>query len=157
FRHEGQRNGQSCAAPKRRDPAPGLDGVADRSEVVAEPLRQRVEVLDDDRQAPEGGGLAGRPDDLQQRLADAEEPLTAPLPRLAHAPQLEADRLEVGEGRLEVGRGQDDVVDLDRAVGMARWWAGRSLAVGAQRPAGDAAARAGEPELGGADAAAVVV
>ena len=82
---------------------------------------ERVEVRDDRHEPPEprgpGWGLP-RLDELEDRRAEAAEAL-AEAPRVADAPQRHPRGLERRGGPIEVGGGDDDVVECDRAVGVA--------------------------------------
>ena len=110
---------------QRGDPAPGLHRVA-RPCRASSPssAAQRVEVGDDDDEAPQPRGPGRRaavagPATSSSARAQDEEGL-ARLARLAHAARLEARGLERASVRLDVGRGGDDVVDRDGAVGVRR-------------------------------------
>jgi hypothetical protein len=188
----------SVLAPSRHDGARparcqcriGLTASQSRGVISATPLAQQaahraggdLEVVGDERDAPEARGLVrarpgrrlGRPDDLDERLLEQQEPLAQrPLrgARVADAAQREAGGLERLERAGGVRRGDDHVVDGRHAVGVRRGGAGRGggrdrrgqpvdavrggdRAV--ERPRRDAALAAAEDEVGRADAHAPV-
>ena len=81
---------------------------------------ERVDVRDDRDEPPEPRGLVAagtrRPDDLEDHLAEPEEPLVQRVGVLAHAAQVQTGRPQRREGPLQVGRVHDDVIDADGAV-----------------------------------------
>ena len=128
-RHEGDRNAEPGRVAHRGDPPTGLDGVAGRAEVVAQPLGKRIEVGDDHDEPPEPGRPSGLDvaHDLEDRLAQSIEALPERVFGRAGVPnpaQVEARRLERGERAIEVGREDDDVVEPQRAIGVRRRLAG---------------------------------
>ena len=111
--HQRHRQPELGLSADGRDPAARLDGVANRTEVVAEQLGGRLEVPDGERDPPEAGRAILNPrvlNHLQDHLAEAKEPLPQqPVIglHLTHPPALDPDLIE-SPGRPVQLRREDD-------------------------------------------------
>src|SRR5262245_31954651 len=121
--HQRDRQRQPGRAPQGRDPAAGLDGIADGSPPVPERSHGGGEDGGRKGEAPEERRtVTARPfdrlrrllDDLEDDPAETEEGLTWGAGRgrlLADPAQVEAGDLECCDGALEVRRDDDQMIE----------------------------------------------
>ena len=115
--HERHREAEARLARARWRSAARAGRRPYAAEAVAEPLGGRVEVVDDERQAPEAHVAVGRAAELEQARAEDEERLPRAVARVARAAVVEARaRASSSTVAVEVGGERDDVVDGGRAV-----------------------------------------
>ena len=133
--HQRHRQPELGLSADGRDPAARLDGVANRTEVVAEQLGGRLEVPDGERDPPEAGRAilnARVLNHLQDHLAEAKEPLPQrPVIglHLTHPPALDPDLIESPGRPVQLRREDDEVIDLGDAgrvrPARGRWYVRR--------------------------------
>src|SRR4029077_5606473 len=127
--HQRQRQCDTRRAAQRGDAPPWLDRGADRTGIRPEQLRCLVEIVHQDREAPEARRTVGSPraldrlvrllDQLEDLGAEAEERLTWRAGGgwlLANPAQIQARALQCTDAAVKRRGHRHDVVDRDDAV-----------------------------------------